>query len=260
MTESEPAGALEALTSPTLKTRHAFFTRQGGVSTGIYASLQCGPGAKGDPEANVAENRRRAAAALGVAPERLVSLYQAHTDKALAVTAPFSRADAPEADGMATAVPGIALGVLTADCAPVLLEDREAGVIGACHAGWKGALAGILEATLEAMAGLGAERTRIVAAVGPCIGPKAYEVGPEYEARFVEADASNARFFRPGADDRRLFDLPAYVVARLSQAGVAMSSALNRCTYAEEPAFFSNRRAVHRDEEDYGRLLSAIVL
>ncbi len=249
------------LTSSTLSSRHGFFTREGGVSSGLYASLQCGFGAKEDARENVVENRARAARALGARPEDLVTAYQAHTATVVTVDAPWSPENAPEADGLATARPGVALGVLAADCAPVLFEDPAARVIGACHAGWRGALGGVLEATLDAMTALGARRARIVAAVGPSIGPKAYEVGPEYRARFVDAAPSNDRFFRDAAaPDKSLFDLPAYVVSRLSLAGVGVAVALKHCTVSEESLFFSNRRATRRGEPDYGRLLSAIVL
>lgn len=241
--------------------RHGFFTRRGGVSSGLYESLQCGYGAKDDPSENVAENRARVARWMGVAPENLVTAYQAHTAEAVRVVEAWDPADAPEADGLATATPGIALGVLAADCAPVLLEDVEAGVIGACHAGWKGALGGVLEATLAAMLELGAETARISAAIGPCIGPAAYEVGPEYAARFAEADPANARFFqRAESGDRSFFDLPGFALERLRRAGVARAEWIEACTYADPGQFFSHRRSVHERLGDYGRLISAITL
>ncbi|MEL6977098.1 MAG: peptidoglycan editing factor PgeF [Pseudomonadota bacterium] len=261
---SEQAGEIEALTSPLLTAPHGFFTRRGGVSTGIYASLNCGFGAKDDQAAQVAENRRRAAAALGAAPERLVTAYQIHSADAVAVAAPWTPETAPKADGLATAAPGIALGALSADCAPVLLEDAGAGVVGACHSGWRGALDGVIEATLAAMERLGAARSRIRAAVGPCIGPEAYEVGPEFRERFLAANTGHDRFFRAAADEaaramgKARFDLPGFVVAALRRGGVAEAAWIGRCTYAEEALFFSNRRAVHRGDGDYGRLLSAI--
>lgn len=256
---------LTPLTSPLLTAAHGFFSRQGGVSTGIYGSLQTGWGARDDTPHNVAENRARVAAALGVPPERLISEHQHHSATALRVVEPWDPADAPEADGMATATPGLALGVLAADCAPILLEDAAAGVVGACHAGWKGALGGVIAATIAEMTGLGAARDRIRAAIGPCIGPDWYEVGPEYAARFAAADPANARFFRPSPHSaadagRALFDLPAYCLDRLRAEGVADAQWIGRCTYAEPDLFFSNRRALHRGEGDYGRLISAIVL
>ena len=254
------------LTAETLTSAHGFFTREGGVSTGIYASLNCGFGAKDDTVEAVAENRRRAAQALGAPPDGLVSAYQIHSPDVAVVEEPWTRETAPEADALATARPGVALGVLTADCAPVLLEDVEAGVIGAAHAGWRGALGGVVEAAVAAMEGLGAERRRIAAAIGPCIGPQNYEVGPEFLERFTEADSDYARFFgAPGnaaavVEGKARFDLPAFVLHRLAQARVGKAVWIDRCTYADEALFFSNRRAVHRGEGDYGRLLSAIML
>lgn len=264
MTHPEPAAT--ALTAPEMRSPHGFFTRQGGVSGGIYASLQCGWGATADPHDHVAENRARVARRLGVAPDRLATLYQAHTAEALAIDAPMDSAAAPKADGLVTATPGLALGALSADCAPVLFEDAAAGVIGACHAGWKGALTGIIEATVAAMAALGAAPARTTAVIGPCIGPASYEVGPEYVDRFTAADPANARFFTPAlcaasaAKGHAQFDLPAYALSRLAAAGVGQARWLGRCTYAEPEMFFSNRRALHRGEDDYGRLISAIAL
>lgn len=251
----------EFITSDALSTRHGFFTRKGGVSDGIYGSLQCGWGAKEDSRENVEANRGRAAQALGVAPDRLISHYQVHSADAVTVIAPWDPADAPEADGMATDRPGIALGVLAADCAPVLLEDVPAGVIGACHAGWKGALGGVIEATIAAMNDLGAQTPRITAVVGPCISQASYEVGPEYVDRFLDDDPESSRFFSGSANEgRAMFNLAGYALSRLRAAGVGTADALWRCTYAEPDLFFSNRRAFHRGENDYGRLLSAIVL
>ena len=238
---------------------HGFFGRRGGVSEGIYTSLNCGPGS-GDNRDAVLENRRRAVAKL--APEsRLVTLYQIHSADARIVTTPWEIADNPKADGMATRTPGIVLGILTADCAPVLMCDPEAGVIGAGHAGWQGALGGITDSVIAAMEELGARRSRIRAAVGPCIGPRAYEVGPEFRDRFVAADAANSRFFeRHDKTGNWHFDLPAYVAKRLARAAVAKIDVLARCTYFEEANFFSFRRTTHRKERDYGRQLSAIAL
>jgi YfiH family protein len=240
---------------------HGFFTRQGGVSEGIYASLNCGPGSADAPAA-VAENRRRATSivALG-SPARLVTLYQVHSPEAVTVTERWPDATPPKADAMATSVPGIVLGILTADCAPVLLADPEARVIGAAHAGWNGAISGVIESAICSMEALGAERGRILAAIGPCISQTAYEVGPEFEQRFRSDAPENARFFAPSARlDHWRFDLEGYVADRLRRCRIAGIEALSRCTYAEEAQFFSYRRATHRKEPDYGRQLSAIML
>jgi hypothetical protein len=241
------------------KVVHGFFGRTGGVSEGIYASLNCGPGS-GDARALVLENRRRALAALF--PEAsLVTLYQVHSASAVTVTEPWGIADNPKADAVATDRAGIALGILTADCVPILLADASAHVIGAAHAGWNGALAGVVEAVLAAMERLGARRARIAAAIGPAIRQAAYEVGPEFEARFRTADPSNARFFLPGSRAGHWqFDLPGYVGNRLNAAGVGQVETIAACTYAREADFFSYRRATHRKEPDYGRALSAILL
>lgn len=258
--------AMERLAAPGLGALHGFFTRKGGVSSGIYASLNCGFGAKDDPSEAVAENRRRAEAALGAAAGRLVTVHQTHSADVVIAREPWTPADAPKADAVATDRPGIMLGVLSADCAPILLEDVEAGVIGAAHAGWRGAFDGVAEATVAAMEGLGAVRERIRAAIGPCIGPEAYEVGPEFVARFTGSEPADARFFGPPASEaaaaagKARFDLPAYARHRLAQAGVGQAEWIGRCTFAEEAFFFSNRRATHRREGDYGRLLSAIML
>ncbi len=237
---------------------HGFFTRLGGVSEGIYRGLNTGPGSDDRPE-HVAENRRRVAAAMRVAPERLVTVHQVHSADAVAVAAPFAP-PRPKADAMVTDRPGLALGVLAADCGPVLYADPQARVIGAAHAGWQGALNGVLESTVEAMERLGARRERIVAVLGPSISRTHYEVGPEYVARFVAADPRNEAYFVPSPNTgRAMFDLPAYTVDRLAAAGVAASS-LGRCTYADEALFYSNRRRNHRGEPDYGRQISVIVL
>jgi YfiH family protein len=236
---------------------HGFFTRRGGVSGGIYASLNCGPGSKDSPEA-VRENRARVAAHLGA--RKLVSAYQVHGTTALVADDRWP-AERPKADAMVTATPGVALGVLTADCAPILLADPEARVVGAAHAGWRGALAGIAEAALEAMQGLGADRRRIRAAVGPCIGAAAYEVGPEFEAEFLREDQANARFFsRTGAQARPRFDLSGYVAHRLERAGLADVRAAQACCFTREADFFSYRRSRVLGEPDYGRQIAAIVL
>lgn len=239
--------------------RHAFFTRQGGVSTGMYASLNVGAGSRDDPDA-VQENRRRIAAHFGVEPWSLLTAYQIHSAGALTVEGPWSD-PRPQGDAVVTAVPGLICGALAADCAPVLLADAHAGVVAAVHAGWKGALGGIVGAAVEAMRALGAKPERIVAAVGPCIGPESYEVGTDFEARFAAEAPDSARFFRPrAAPDKRMFNLPAFVLDRLARAGVEDAAWTLRDTYAEPDHFFSNRRALHQAEPDYGRLLSAIML
>ena len=240
---------------------HAFFTRKGGVSEGIYASLQCGRGATDDPRANVAENRSRAAAAMGVPREGLLSVHQHHSADVVTVSAPWRPGKAPKADAMVTKTPGLALGILTADCAPVLFHDAKAGVIGAAHAGWKGALGGVLQATVEAMVALGAERQRIRAGIGPCITQENYQVDEAFRDRFMRADRTSARFFGPDPEaGRHRFDLPGYCRAALKACGVRHSAFCEACTYADADRFYSNRRALHRNEGDYGRGLSAIVL
>jgi polyphenol oxidase len=239
--------------------RHGFFGRQGGVSEGVYASLNCGPGSS-DAREKVLENRRRTIQALSPSA-RLVTLYQIHSGVAVTVSEPWEIKDNPKADAMATARPGIALGILTADCIPLLFADPKARVIGAAHAGWGGAISGIAEAAIAAMESLGATRAGIGAAIGPCIHQAAYEVGPEFIARFAAEDAANRRFFAPGArEGHSQFDLPAYVAARLMKAGIPTVETLPHCTYANEAEFFSYRRTTHRKEPDYGRQLSAIVL
>lgn len=240
--------------------RHGFFTRAGGVSEGLYESLNIGLGSS-DARERVMENRARVAAALGVAADRLVTPYQIHSPDAVVVSTPWPAGEGTRADAIVTATPGLAVGVSTADCGPVLFADAAAGVVGAAHAGWRGALRGVIEATIEAMEGLGAERGRITAVLGPMISADAYEVGPEFVARFLEADAGNAAFFvrseRPG---HAMFDLPAYIAARLAAAGVGGVEDLGLCTYSDEARFFSFRRTTHRGEPDYGRLVSAIAL
>jgi YfiH family protein len=238
--------------------RHAFFTRQGGVSKGVYDSLNVGVGSKDDPEA-VQENRARAAAALGVELSHLLTGYQIHSNVAVTADAPF--AERPEADGVVTGTPGLACGVLSADCAPILLADAEARVIASAHAGWKGALGGIVAATVEAMVAAGARRERIAAAIGPCIGQASYEVGEDFMDRFLLEAPASQRFFAAGrAPGKRQFDLPGFVLQRLHEAGVERAEWIGRDTCADENLFFSNRRGFLRGESDYGRLLSAIVL
>lgn len=253
---------LPVITSPLLDVpgvRHAFFTRQGGVSEGIYASLNVGVGS-GDAPGDVAENRRRAAAHFGAPPEALATCYQIHSATALTAARSWGGAR-PEGDAVVTATPGVVCGALAADCAPVLIVDPQARVAAAAHAGWKGALGGVVEAAVAGMRELGAEPRRMVAAVGPCIGPASYEVGLDFLERFAAADPANAAFFRPGeAADKRYFDLPSFVLSRLAAAGVGAAEWVGRDTCAEEALFFSNRRAFKRGEPDYGRLLSAIVL
>ncbi len=240
--------------------RHAFFTREGGVSEGIFASLNGGLGSADDPAA-VAENRRRMAGRLGVGPEALMSLYQIHSAEAVVVERPWAATDRPRADAMATRMPGIALGIGTADCGPILFADAEVRVIGAAHAGWKGAFTGVIEATLRAMEGLGADRSRIVAVLGPTIGPAAYEVGPEFVERFRAAGVETERFFRHSArDGHAMFDLPAFIGHRMGEAGVGSFVDLGLCTYSDETRFFSYRRTTHRGEPDYGRLIAGIAL
>jgi hypothetical protein len=251
------------LTSPRLAAlagvRHAFFTRQGGVSSGVYASLNVGRGSD-DAAADVAENRARAAAHFRAPPERLLSCYQVHSAEVVVADGPWL-GGAPQRDGVVTATPGLVCSALAADCAPILIADPHARVVAAAHAGWRGALAGVAQAAVRAMTDLGAEPTRMVAAIGPCIGPASYEVGLEFLTAFETADAANARFFAPGVSaEKRLFDLPAFVLAQLAAAGVENAEWIGRDTYAEPARFFSNRRAMHRGEPDYGRLLSAIAL
>jgi YfiH family protein len=238
--------------------RHGYFTRFGGVSGGIYQGLNIGTGSN-DDQANVLENRRRVAEWMGVEPSHLLTAHQIHSHDVIVAREPFS-GERPKADAIVTDRPGLAIGASTADCGPVLFADSQARIIGAAHAGWKGAFTGVLENTIAAMEGLGARRENILAVLGPSIGPKNYEVGPEFVARFIEADAGNDRYFvasaKPG---HALFDLNRYTVDRLTKAGV-QAEGLGRCTYAEEDLFYSYRRGTHRGEPDYGRQVSAICL
>jgi YfiH family protein len=239
--------------------RHAFFTRQGGVSDGIYASLNGGIGSSDEP-AKVQENRRRMAAALGAKHDALISVHQVHSPDAVIVEGPW-RGERPKADAMVTATPGLALGITTADCGPVLFADAEARVIGAAHAGWRGAVTGVLESTLTAMERLGARREKIVAVLGPTISQNAYEVGPDFIRRFAEEAPGHVRFFKEAEKpDHAMFDLPGFIGARLEAAGVGEFTNLGLCTYSDEERFFSYRRTTHRKEPDYGRLISAITL
>jgi polyphenol oxidase len=238
---------------------HGFFGRRGGVSEGIYASLNCGLGSKDDPAA-VAENRARIAVALDVAPDHLLTAYQVHSAKAARVSGPWGEAARPEVDGLVTTTPGLAVAALAADCAPILLADAQARVIGAVHAGWKGALTGVVEAAIAEMIAVGAKAERIIAAIGPCIGQSSYEVGPEFQATFLAADSAFAAFFAPGAGDRLRFDLKGFCAGRLAAAGVTAVDILAHDTCAQAEDFFSNRRAHKQGEPDFGRNLSAIVL
>lgn len=239
---------------------HGFWGRKGGVSTGVFASLNCGYGSDDDP-ARVRQNRQLIAQDLGVPVDSLVTAYQIHSADVVDVAAPWLRSDAPRGDAMVTTVPGIALGVLAADCAPVLLADAEARVIGCAHAGWQGAIKGVVAAVVARMEEKGAQRARIRAAVGPCISQANYEVGAEFVDRFVAQDPSFARFFKPSVRaGHAMFDLPGFVDSRLAAAGIVHRDVLGACTYAGEGTHFSFRRTTHRGEVQYGRNLSAIVL
>jgi YfiH family protein len=237
--------------------RHAFFTRAGGVSSGIYSSLNTGLGSDDDPKA-VRENRRRCAARFDA--EAIVTVYQVHSATAVVADGPWPD-EPPHADGVVSTTPGLVCGALAADCAPILLADPQGRVVAAAHAGWKGALGGIVEATVEQMVSQGAQRGRLRAAVGPCIGPGSYEVGLEFVERFIEANPAFEGFFGPGRSrDKRMFDLPAFVLGRLAVAGVGLCEWVGRDTCAEPDQFFSNRRALLRRQPDFGRLMSAIAL
>jgi polyphenol oxidase len=239
---------------------HGFFTRLGGISQGVYASLNGGVGSRDAPEA-VTENRARIAAAVGVAAECLAVPFQIHSPDAVAITELWPPGARPQSDALVTATPGLALGVTGADCGMILFADQRARVIGAAHAGWKGALTGVVEATVRAMEELGAKRSDIVAALGPCIGPKSYEVGAEFVAAFADAGEETARYFTPShRDGHSMFNLNAYIAERAARAGVGGFEDLRLDTYSDEQSFFSYRRATHRKEPDYGRLLSVIVM
>lgn len=239
---------------------HAFFTRAGGISTGIYAGLNTGIGSK-DDRALVLENRRRAAEYLGAEASHLATPYQVHGTHVVEATEAWPTGEGPKADALVTRTPGLLIGVGAADCGPVLFADPAAGIVGAAHAGWKGAFTGVLDATVDAMTGLGAARKNIVAVLGPTISARAYEVGPEFSARFTEADPKNAEFFRASEKSgHSCFDLPAYIIARLRRTGIGGAHDVGLCTYSDEARFFSYRRTTHRGEPDYGRTLSAIGL
>ena len=248
---------LEIISSDALQARHGFFTRKGGASSGIFAGLNCGIGSS-DQADTVAINRARAAAAMGVEPDHLITVHQVHSVDVVHVTAPL--AERPKADAMVTATSGLALAVLTADCQPVLFADLVAQVIGVAHAGWRGARDGILEATIDAMEALGAARGRITAVIGPSISQSAYEIGPEMAGDFIGRDPACARFFADGPEGRPMFDLPGYGLYRLRLAGVGHAEWTRHCTYRDPERFYSYRRATHLGEADYGRLISAIRL
>ena len=248
---------LEILTSDAIQLRHGFFTRKGGASSGIFAGLNCGPGST-DQSEMVSINRARVAEALDLAASSLISLHQIHSAKVVTLTTPLS--ERLQADGMVTATVGIGLGVLTADCQPALFADTQAQVIGAAHAGWRGARDGVLEATVDAMVALGARRANISAVIGPTISQAAYEVGPEFYESFTDDDPTTARFFVNGVDDRVHFDLPAYGLHRLRQAGVGHAEWTRHCTYRDPERFYSFRRTTHNGEADYGRLIAVIRL
>lgn len=258
---SEAEGAV--LKAPALDlpgVSHGFFTREGGVSAGVYATLNGGVGSRDEPAA-VAENRARMAQTIGVAASHLLVPFQIHSPDALIVDSPWADGERPRCDGLVTATRGLALGVTGADCGMILFADARAKVVGACHAGWKGALTGVLESTLAAMEQLGARRGDVQAALGPTIAQASYEVGSEFVARFVEADAKHQAFFTASVrDGHAMFDLPAFIAMRLERAGVGGFTDLAQDTYAHETRYYSYRRSVHRNEPDYGRLVSAIAL
>ncbi len=249
---------LEILTAESLTPlHHGFFTRKGGASSGIFKGLNCGPGSS-DQAGVVAVNRARVAEAMQVPTDHLISLHQVHSKDVIHVEAPL--AERPKADAMVTATPGLALGILTADCQPVLFADARAGVIGAAHAGWRGALDGVLEATVDAMEGLGATRANLSAVIGPSISQAAYEVGQEFIETFMDDDPENARFFAGGRERHYQFDLPGFGLHRLRRAGVGRAAYTRHCTYSDAGRFYSYRRATHTNEADYGRLIAAIRL
>ena len=248
---------LEILTSDALPVKHGFFTRKGGASSGVFSGLNCGHGSTDQSEI-VAINRARVAQAMGVQPDCLVGVHQVHSAIAVPVDGPLS--DKPRADALVTATPGIALSVLSADCQPVLFADPEARVIGAAHAGWRGALDGVLHATVDAMETLGATRDNITAVIGPAISQRAYEVGPEFLDSFLDEDPAYARYFINGEGDRMLFDLPGFGLNRLRAAGVRHAEWTRHCTFSDPARFYSYRRATHAKEADYGRLIAAITL
>ncbi len=253
MLQAQSLGRLEGI-------GHGFFTREGGVSDGVYSSLNGGVGSK-DDQALVAENRARMARALDVVPEHFISCYQIHSPDVVIAERPWSHADRPKADAIVTKVADLAIGVSTADCGPLLLADEKARVVGAAHAGWRGAFTGVIEATVDAMEKLGADRSRITAALGPLIRRQNYEVSQSFVDEFRRADESHTRFFSPAArEGHAMFDLPAFVEERIRRSGIGRFEDLRLCTYADQDRFFSYRRSVHRAEPDYGRHINAIVL
>ena len=249
---------LEILTSDSLgDIRHGFFTRHGGASSGVFSGLNCGSGSS-DQREIVAINRARVAEAMQVEPGHLLGVHQIHSATAIIADTPFQ--DKPRADALVTATPGLALSILTADCQPVLFADTDAGVIGAAHAGWRGALDGVLSATVDAMEQLGARRENITAVIGPCISQRAYEVGPEFIESFMAEDPDFARYFVNGVGDKMQFDLPGFGLNRLRAAGVGHAEWTHHCTYSDPDRFYSYRRTTHNKEADYGRLIAAITL
>ncbi len=248
---------LEILTSDALPVKHGFFTRQGGASSGVFAGLNCGQGSSDQAEI-VAINRARVADAMGVTHDHLLGVHQVHSATAITVSAPLT--EKPRADALVTSTHGLALSVLTADCQPVLFADANAGVIGAAHAGWRGALDGVLHATVDAMENLGAKRENIKAVIGPSISQTAYEVGPEFLDSFLAKDPGFSRFFIKGDGDRMLFDLPGFGASQLRSAGVGHTEWTGHCTFSDANRFYSYRRTTHAKEADYGRLIAAITL
>lgn len=248
---------LEILTLDAMPVKHGFFTRRGGASSGVFAGLNCGQGSTDQSEI-VAINRARVADAMGVSHDHLQGVHQVHSATAIIIDAPLP--EKPRADALVTATPGLALSVLSADCQPVLFADAQAGVIGAAHAGWRGALDGVLESTIEAMETLGAQRDNIVAAIGPSISQRAYEVGPEFLDSFMDTDPDFAHYFINGEGDRMLFDLPGFGLNRLRAAGVGHAEWTRHCTFSDPDRFYSYRRTTHAKEADYGRLIAAITL
>ncbi|MBI1359459.1 MAG: peptidoglycan editing factor PgeF [Alphaproteobacteria bacterium] len=257
--EPPPFVEAPALKRFSMHVRHGFFGRAGGASEGIYRSLNCGYGSS-DRNEYVRENRRRAALALGGSPDRLVTVHQIHSARAVTVSEPFPIGQIPEADALVSKTPGLILGALAADCAPVLLCDPHAGVIAAAHAGWKGAVAGIIESAVEAMVALGADPGRMAAAVGPCLTQESFEVGPDMADRVLDASSWAEPLFEPGAGDRQHFDLKRYALGKLSRLGVAHADALADDTLSDDAGYFSSRRASKNGDPDYGRNLSAIML
>jgi len=252
--------SLEIITADELTgLKHGFFTRKGGVSSGIFQGLNCGPGSSDQTEA-VSINRRLVADAMEVPVEALSTLHQTHSSDVLHVTSTPTTQPRPKCDAMVSRTRGAALGILTADCQPVLFADVKAGVIGAAHAGWKGALGGVLEATIDAMVDLGANRSAVSAVIGPTISQRAYEVGPEFMESFIAEDVENSRFFAAGKGDRMLFDLPAFGLSRLRNAGISSARWTGHCTYSDPERFYSYRRTTHAGEADYGRLIAVIRL